>query len=91
MSVVTDDSKNAEPAAFIPAAPPPPTSAGPPAPPPPPLLGFSAELKVKSVAPTKAQIIPRVKMRPLFWSRILLGQIPDTEDGMVPLFLINTV
>ena len=63
----------------VPLAPPPPGA--PPPPPPPPVPGINAQIKTqKSVAPTKPQVLPRVKMRPLFWNRILIDQCYD-DDG----------
>ena len=63
----------------IPPAPPPPEGAVPPPPPPPP-PGVNSTIKPKIQAqPTKSAVMPRVKMRPLFWSRILLNQYCGEE------------
>ena len=60
----------------------PPPSGIPPAPappPPPPPLGAISQRTVK---PTKPAIKPRVKMRPLFWNRIILDhEEDDVKEG----------
>ena len=72
----------------IPAPPPLPSASSvpkpPPAPPPPPLSGTLGSFsKLQSLAPTKPRVVPRVKMRPLFWTRILLPQ--EADDGVASL------
>lgn len=62
------------------ASPPPPPAAPVPPPPPPPIGAISQ----KTVKPTKPAIKPRVKMRPLFWNRIILDHEEDEKLGQSP-------